>query len=163
MLRAVQRLIAWLNQADTAAEEYQRRHQAWDRECRARGMTAREQAEELQIRCAWVRLRSKASAAALHRPARYREILDRVAADEARTLTAIGGDGLADVFLGAYEAANPREILSPEAASAVLDRSRGRIASTLSAPPLVPDLPPVGFDQTARSARSRQKLRARSP
>ena len=141
MLRAIQRLVAWLNQTATAAEN-QRRHQAWDRDCRSRRMTAREQADELQVRCAWVRLRSKASAAALRRPARYRDILDRVAADEARTLTAIGGDGLADVFLGAYGAANPLEILSPEAASAVVIHSRGRMASIQSAPPLVPEPPP---------------------
>ena len=155
MLRAVQRLFARLIQAG-AEEDYRLRHQAWDRDCRARGMTAREQADELQIRCAWVRLRRKASAAALRRPARYREILDRVAADEARTLTAIGGSALAAAFLRAYEATDPLEILSPEAASAIV-HSRGRIASIQSAPPLVPGLPPIGLDQTASSARSRQK------
>jgi hypothetical protein len=133
MLHAARRLFAWLNRSRTAADEVQQRHQAWDRDCRARGMTAREQAQELQIRCAWVRLRTKASAAARQRPARWREILDRIAADEARTLTAIGGAELAAVFLRAYQATDPLEILSPEAASVVLVRS----------PSLVPDLPPV--------------------
>jgi hypothetical protein len=146
MLRAAQRLFAWLTRR-TAADEIQQRHQAWDRDCRARGMTAREQAEELQIRCAWVRLRTKASAAARRRPGRYREILDRIAADEARTLAVIGGEELAAVFLRACQTTDPLEILSLEAASAVVVRS----------PSLVPDLPPV---QTGRGVRSRQKCRA---
>jgi hypothetical protein len=152
MLRAAQRLFAWLTRR-TAADEIQQRHQAWDRDCRARGMTAREQAEELQIRCAWVRLRTKASAAALRKPARYREILDRIAADEARTLTAIGGDEFAAVFLHAYQATDPLEILSRDAAFAVRARLQDRPASIQSAPSLVPDLPPAERRQATRSRR----------
>src|SRR5688572_21375815 len=101
MLRAARRLVAWLDRPRTAADEVQERHLAWDRDCRARGMTAREQAQELQLRCAWVRLRAKASAAVLRKPRRFREILDRVAADEARTLAAVGGEEPAAVFLRA--------------------------------------------------------------
>ena len=150
MLRAARRLVAWLDRPQTAADEVQQRHLAWDRDCRARGMTAREQAQELQLRCAWVRLRAKASAAVLRKPARYREILDRVAADEARTLAALGGDELAAVFLRACAAAEPLDILSSEAAALVRARVRSKVASLQSAPPLVPDLP---------AARSRQKAR----
>lgn len=150
MLRAVERLVALMKQPRGAAEEYQRRHQAWDRDCRARGMTAREQAEELQIRCAWVRLRTKASAAALRRPAGYFEILDHVAADEGRTLAAIGGAELAEMFLRAYEKTDPLEILSPEAATAVRARSRRNLPSTQSAPSLVPELPPARLRQKVR-------------
>jgi hypothetical protein len=119
MLRAVRKLFASLKQPRAQVNDDHARHLAWDRACRARGMTVREQADELQLRCAWVRLRQKASAAVLKKPARSREILDRVAADEARTLAAIGGGGLAAVFLRAYEAAEPMEILSPEAATLV--------------------------------------------
>ena len=141
MLRVVQKFVAWMKRPRAAADAVQQRHLAWDRDCRARGMTAREQAEELQIRCAWVRLRRKASTAAVLRPARWRDILDRIAADEARTLTAIGGGELAAVFLHAYEAADPLEILSPEAAAVVLARARRRFAPIQSAPSLVPELP----------------------
>jgi hypothetical protein len=148
MLRAAQRLFAWLTRR-TAADEIQQRHQAWDRDCRARGMTAREQADELQLRCAWVRLRTKASAAARRRPGRYREILDRIAADEARTLAVIGGEELAAVFLRACQTTDPLAILSPEAASAVVVRS----------PSLVPDLPPV---QTGRCGQLRTRSRTAS-
>jgi hypothetical protein len=150
MLRAVRRLFASVKRPHAEADDRQARHLAWDRDCRARGMTAREQGEELQLRCAWVRLRTKASAAVLRKPRRFREILDRVAADEARTLAAIGGAELAAVFLRAYEAAGPTEILSPEAASLVPARARATLASVQSAPPLVPDLPPVKVRHKAR-------------
>ena len=160
MLRAVQKFFAWKKRERSAAQRAHERHLAWDRACRARGMTAREQADELQIRCAWVRLRTKASAAALRRPERWRAVLDRVAADEARTLAAIGGGELTAMFLRAYEATDPLEILAPEAADAVLTRSRNGLASIHSAPSLVPNLPPVALRQTARSGRSRQKQRA---
>jgi hypothetical protein len=149
MLRAARRLVAWLGRSRTAAEEIQERHQAWDRDCRARGMTAREQARELQIRCAWVRLRTRASAAALRKPARHLEILDRVAADEARTLTAIGGGELAEMFLRAYHATHPLEVLSPDAASAVRARAQRRLPSIESTPSLVPELPIVKHRQKA--------------
>lgn len=154
MLRAVQRFFAWKKRPRVAAQDDQARHLAWDRDCRARGMTAREQAEELQIRCAWVRLRRKASAAVLRRPRRFRDILDRVAADEAKTLRAIGGDDLAALFLRAYEAAEPMEILSKEAALAVRARSRDSLASIKSAPPLVPELPPDRARRRHRAAMS---------
>ncbi|MEX2127988.1 MAG: hypothetical protein WD871_07050 [Xanthobacteraceae bacterium] len=85
-------------------------------------MTAREQADELQIRCAWVRLRRKVNDAAMRRPSRYLEILGRIAQDEARTLTTIGGSELAAVFWQTLEATNPLDILYPEAASVVLAR-----------------------------------------
>ena len=162
MLRAVQRLIASMQRPRTAAEEVQERHRAWDRDCRARGMTAREQAEELQIRCAWVRLRRKASAKVLHQPARWRDILDRVAADEARTLAAIGGGELAAMFLRAYEAADPLEILSPEAAFVVRAGSRGGLVSIQPAPSVVPDLPPLEHRQTVTQGRSRTKQKPRT-
>jgi len=153
MKRAVQRLVALMKRPRTAAEEIQRRHLEWDRDCRARGMTPREQANELQIRCAWVRLRRKASEAALRRPSRYREILDRIAADEARTLTAIGGGKLAAVFLRAYETTEPLEILSSEAAAAVRMHSGGNLRS-IAAPPLVPDLPKAERRQAAKDRRA---------
>jgi hypothetical protein len=148
LLRAARKLFTWLQRPRPAAEPAQLRHLAWDRECRARGMSAREQAEELQLRCAWVRLRQKASAAALRKPARFRVILDRVAADEARTLTAIGGGELAAAFLRAYEIADPLEILSREAAF-VVRAHRNEALASIGAPALVPDLP----------ARSRQEVR----
>ena len=157
MLRAVQRVIALMNRPRTAAENYQSRHRAWDRDCRARGMTAREQAEELQIRCAWVRLRRKASAAALRQPARWRDILDRVAADEARTLAAIGGGELAAVFLRAYEAAEPMEILSSEAAFVVRAESTGLLVEVDDAPSLVPRLPEVEYSRTAKRSGLKRK------
>ncbi|MCC6948906.1 MAG: hypothetical protein IT539_14160 [Bradyrhizobiaceae bacterium] len=141
MKRAIQRLVALMQRPRTAAEEVQQRHLEWDRDCRARGMTPREQADELQIRCAWVRLRRKGSEAVLRRPSRYLEILDRIAADEARTLTAICGGDLAAVFLRAYETTEPLEILSPQAVAAVLARSGGKGAPIVAAPSLVPDLP----------------------
>jgi hypothetical protein len=150
MLRAARRLLAWMNRSPMAADEVQLRHLAWDRDCRARGMTAREQAQGLQLRCAWVRLRTKASAAVLRKPARFREILDRVAADEAKTLAAVGGDAPAAVFLRACAAAEPLEILSAEAAALVRARVRSKVASLQAAPPLAPDLP---------AARTRQKAR----
>lgn len=160
MLRAVQRLIALLKQPHAAAPDYQSRHRAWDRDCRARGMTAREQADELQVRCAWVRLRTKASAAILRKPSRWHAILDSIAADEARTLTAIGGDALAAIFLRAYAAADPLEILTSKAASAVFDRRGGDLPRIQSAPSVVPGLPTAELPQNARSGRSRQKQRA---
>ena len=171
MLRAVRKLFAW-KMPQRAAKDRHERHLAWDRACRARGMTAREQADELQlrcawvrlrtkasakvlkkpahwreqadelqIRCAWVRLRTKASAAAMRQPARFRDILDRVAADEARTLAAIGGGELAETFLRAYEAAEPMDILSREAAFVVRAETKGAPASIDDAPGLVPELP----------------------
>lgn len=156
MLRAVQKLFAWL-QRPRAAFDIQR-HLAWDRACRARGMTAREQAQELQVRCAWVRLRRKASDAALRKPGRFREHLDRVAADEARTLATIGGGELAATFLRAYEATDPLEILSPEAAFVVRAHLRGN-ADAVDAPSLVPDLP-FGRVRAASSNSRRQRAEA---
>jgi hypothetical protein len=143
MLRAGQRLIALMRRPRTAAEEVQARHLAWDRDCRARGMTAREQADELQLRCAWLRLRQKASAKVLREPRRFREVLDRVAADEARTLAAIGGGDLAATFLRAYEAADPLEILSTEAAFVARAAEKGAVVLIDDAPSLVPLVPPV--------------------
>jgi hypothetical protein len=105
-------------------------------------MTAREQADELQVRCAWVRLRTKASAAVLRKPSRWRTILDGVAADEARTLTAIGGDALAAHFLRAYAAADPHDILTRDAAAATRVRLASGLPLLRSAPSIVPDLPP---------------------
>ena len=118
MLRAVRKLFAWKKPQSgprDSQKDLHERHLAWDRACRARGMTAREQADELQLRCAWVRLRRKASAKVLQKPRRFRDILDRVAMDEAKTLRAIGGERLAGAFLRAYEAAEPTEILEGEA------------------------------------------------
>jgi hypothetical protein len=153
MLRAVRRLFAWKKPRDL-----HERHLAWDRACRARGMTAREQAEELQIRSAWVRLRVKASAAAMRQPARFRDILDRVAADEARTLAAIGGGELAATFLRAYEATEPMEILSREAAFVVRAEGKGALAVIEDAPGLVPELPKQ--KPVSRKARQNQKATA---
>jgi hypothetical protein len=119
MMHAIRRLVARISRPQTAVEKYLLRHEAWDRDCRARGMTAREQADELQIRCAWVRLRRKASVATMRRPSRYLEILERVAREEARTLTVIGGNELENVFWQTFHAANPLDVLSPEAAVAV--------------------------------------------
>ena len=119
-------------------------------------MTAREQADELQIRCAWVRLRTKASAKVLRQPARFRAILDRVAADEAKTLNAIGGELLASAFLRAYAAAEPMEVLSEEAGFVVRVGAKGALAMVSDAPSLVPEFPlekPV-------SRKVRQKLRS---
>ena len=135
MLRAVQNFFALLKQPQSAPDEVHRRHLAWDRACRARGMTAREQADELQIRCAWVRLRRKASAKVLQKPRRFREILDRVAADEAKTLNAIGGERLAGAFLRAYAAAEPMEILEGEAGRAVRIGARERLEEIEGAHP----------------------------
>jgi hypothetical protein len=104
----------------------------------------------LQLRCAWVRLRQKASAAALKKPARFRESLDRIAADEARTLAAIGGGELAATFLRAFEATKTLEILSPEAAFVVRAETRDDFAAIEAAPPLVPHLPARGGDRPAR-------------
>ncbi len=151
MLRAVQKFFAFMKQPKSAADDYHRRHLAWDRACRARGMTAREQADELQIRCAWVRRRAKASAAVLRDPRRVGDILDRVAADEARKLAAIGGGDLAATFLRAYEAAGPMEILSKEAA--FVARAEKGHALIERAPSVVPDLPPLDQGQATVSSR----------
>jgi hypothetical protein len=140
------------------ADDLHKRHLAWDRACRARGMTAREQAGELQIRCAWVRLRAKASAKVLRNPARFREILDRVAADEAKTLAAIGGAELAALFLRAYKAAEPLEILSEEAAFVVRTETNGALATIDDAPGMVPELPA----EKSVSRKTRQRTRARA-
>jgi hypothetical protein len=110
-------------------QNYLRRHEAWDRDCRARGMTAREQADELQIRCAWVRLRRKASAATLRRPPRYLEILERAAREETGTLMAVGGNELASIFWQTFHATNPLDVLTSEAAAAVRACARGHPAS----------------------------------
>ncbi len=141
MLRAVRQLFAF-RRPKKVADEMHRRHLAWDRACRARGMTVREQADELHVRSAWVRLRSKASAAVLRQPTRWRDILDRVAADEARTLAAIGGGELAATFLRAYEAAEPMEILSREAGFVVRVETKGALAMIDDAPGVAPALPP---------------------
>ena len=130
MMHTIRRLVAWISRPQTAVEKYLLRHEAWDRDCRARGMTAREQADELQIRCAWVRLRRKASAATMRRPSGYLEILERTAREEARTLTVIGGNELASVFWQTFHATNPLDILAPEAASLVRDCARRHPAST---------------------------------
>ena len=111
-------------------------------------MTAREQADELQIRCAWVRLRTKASARVLRNPARFRTILDRVAADEAKTLNAIGGERLAGAFLRAYAAAEPLEILEREAGSLVRVRASGRLAEVKDGPGVVEDVPRIAPRRT---------------
>jgi hypothetical protein len=158
MLRAVQKFFALMHKPQSAADDYQRRHRAWDRACRARGMTAREQADELQIRCAWVRLRGKASAKVLRNPARFHEILDRVAADEAKTLAAIGGAELAALFLRAYKAAEPLEILSEEAAFVVCAETNGALAMIDNAPDVVPELPPEKLGK--RKTRHPQKTSA---
>jgi len=163
MLRAVQKFFAWKKRERSAAQGAHERHLAWDRACRARGMTVREQADELQIRCAWVRLRTKASAKVLQKPRRFRDILDRVAADEAKTLSAIGGERLAGAFLRAYATAEPLEILSPEAAFAVHAEARGALASIDDAPSIVPHLPAVKRRQTAGSGRPRKKQSAGKP
>jgi hypothetical protein len=118
-MHTIRKLFAWMSQPQTAVQNYLRRHEAWDRDCRARGMTAREQADELQIRCAWVRLRRKASAATLRQPSRYLEILERAAREEAGTLMAIGGNELASIFWQTFHAANPLDVLASEAAAAV--------------------------------------------
>lgn len=155
MLRAVQKFFARLK-PKSAADDMHRRHLAWDRACRARGMTAREQADELQIRCAWLRLRRKASEQMLRHPTRWRDTLDRVAADEARTLAAIGGGELAAAFLHAYESAEPMEILSKEAGFVVRAETKGGLASIDDAPSVVPTLPA----QKLKSGNTRQKQRA---
>jgi len=157
MLRAVRQFFAF-RKPKKAADEIHRRHLAWDRACRARGMTAREQADELQIRCAWVRLRTKASAAVLRKPARWRDILDRVAADEARTLAAIGGGELAARFLRAYEATEPTDILSREAAFVVRAEGKGALTLIDDAPGLVPALPEP--KPVSRKTRQKQKATA---
>ncbi|HEX5777224.1 MAG TPA: hypothetical protein VFY21_00140, partial [Xanthobacteraceae bacterium] len=155
MLRAVQKLFAF-RKPKVAADDVHRRHLAWDRACRARGMTAREQADELHVRSAWVRLRRKASENVLREPARWRDILDRVAADEARTLAAIGGGELAAMFLRAYEAAEPMEILSKEAGFVVRAGSKGAIASIDDAPSVVPELPAAQPRRDAKRGLLRQ-------
>ncbi len=155
MLRAIRKLFA-RGKPRRADDDYRARHLAWDRACRARGMTAREQADELQIRCAWVRLRTKASAAVLREPARFRDILDRVAADEARTLAAIGGGELAERFLRAYEAADPLEVLSPEAAFVVRAERKAALPALADAPSIVPELP---AEKKTKRARSGNKVR----
>jgi hypothetical protein len=118
-------------------------------------MTAREQADELQIRCAWVRLRRKASAKVLKNPRRFRDILDRVAADEAKTLNAIGGERLSGAFLRAYEAAEPLEILEREAGFVVRAETKGALAMIDDAPGLVPTSPA----EKAPRQKMRQKQR----
>jgi hypothetical protein len=157
MLRAVRKFFAFTN-PKVAADDKHCHHLAWDRACRARGMTAREQADELHVRSAWVRLRRKASEQVLRQPRRFRDILDRVAADEARTLAAIGGGELAATFLRAYEAAAPLEILSPEAAFVVRAETNGALAVIEEAPGVVPGLPAEKFG--SRKTRHRQKATA---
>jgi hypothetical protein len=154
MLRAVRKLFAF-TKPKVAADDLHRRHLAWDRACRARGMTAREQADELHVRSAWVRLRRKASARVLRKPARFRDILGRVAADEAKTLNAIGGGDLAATFLRAFEAAEPMEILSPEAALVACAEMKGALAFIDDAPGVVPELPA----QRPRNGKALQKQR----
>jgi hypothetical protein len=117
-------------------------------------MSAREQADELQIRCAWVRLRAKASAKVMRNPARSREILDRIAADEAKTLAAIGGAELAALFVRTYKAADPAEILSEEAAFVVHAETNGALAAIGDAPSVVPALP---GESKSKRTRSRQR------
>jgi hypothetical protein len=155
MLRAVRKFFAW-KKPQRAAKERHERHLAWDRACRARGMTAREQADELHVRSAWLRLRRKASEQVLRHPTRWRDTLDRVAADEARTLAAIGGGELAAAFLRAFEAAEPMEILSKEAGFVVRAETKGGLASIDDAPSVVPTLPA----QKLKSGNTRQKQRA---
>jgi hypothetical protein len=157
MLRAVRKFFAF-RKPTVAADEKHRRHLAWDRACRARGMTAREQADELHVRSAWVRLRRKASEQVLRQPRRFRDILDRVAADEARTLAAIGGGELAATFLRAYEASEPMEILSREAGFVVHAATKGALAVIEEAPGVVPELPAEKLG--SRKTRHRQKATA---
>lgn len=154
MLRAVRKFFVSKQEPRAKADEYHERHRAWDRDCRARGMTAREQADELQVRAAWLRLRRKASAKVLQQPRRFREILDRVAADEARTLAAIGGADLATLFLRGYKAAGSLEILSPEAAFVVRAETGEGVVALASAPSLVPEMPANETRQTTSSGRT---------
>jgi hypothetical protein len=156
VLRAVRKFFALLKQPQSAPDEVHRRHLAWDRACRARGMTAREQADELQLRCAWLRLRRKASAKVLKNPKRFRDILDRVAMDEAKTLRAIGGAPLADAFVRAYEAAEAMEILEDEAAFVVRVETNGALVKIDDAPSIVPHLP----RQKPVNRKARQRPRA---
>jgi len=93
------------------------------------------------------------------RPARYLEILDRIARDEARTLAAIGGEELARVFRRTFEATEPLEILSPEAAAAVLAHAEKNPAIIASAPLLVPNLPAPGSRRAAAGSRTRARSR----
>jgi hypothetical protein len=157
MLRAVQRFFAWKKRERSAAEDAHERHLAWDRACRARGMTAREQADELQIRCAWVRLRRKASAKVLQKPRRFRDILDRVAMDEAKTLRAIGGECLAGAFLRAYAAAEPMEIMEREAAFAVRVGARGNLVEIKDAPSTTMEVADARPECVARATTGRAK------
>jgi hypothetical protein len=105
-----------------------------------------------------VRLRRKASAKVLRRPARWREILDRVAADEARTLAAIGGGELAALFLRAYEAAEPLEILSGEAAFVVRAEVKGGPPPIDDAPRIVPELPAESASKRAHARREQRVM-----
>ena len=109
----------------------------------------------MQIRCAWVRLRTKASAKVLRQPARFRAILDRVAADEAKTLNAIGGERLASAFLRAYAAAEAMEILSEEAGLNVRAGARGRLMEIKDAPSVVPEVPKKAVSAVQNSRRQR--------
>jgi hypothetical protein len=93
----------------------------------------------------------------LRNPARWHNILDRVAADEARTLAAIGGGELAAAFLRAYETVEPTEILSREAAFVVLAETNGALAAIDNAPSLVPELPDAEPGQKAKTGRARQR------
>jgi hypothetical protein len=152
MMHTIRKLFAVLSRRQTAVEKYLQRHEAWDRDCRARGMTAREQADELQIRCAWVRLRRKASVATMRRPSNYLEILERAAREEARTLTVIGGNELASVFWQTFHATNPLEILAPEAASVVRACARRHPASNART------IVPSAIEERDAPTRSRKAL-----
>ena len=157
MMHTIRKLAAWISRPKTAVEKYLLRHEAWDRDCRARGMTAREQADELQIRCAWVRLRRKASAATMRRPSNYLEILEHAAWEEARTLTVIGGNELASVFWQTFHATNPLDILAPEAASVV--RACARRHTAANARMIVPSAT-KGKDVPMRSPKALTRISA---
>jgi hypothetical protein len=102
-----------------------------------------------------LRLRTKASAKVLKNSKRFRDILDRVAMDEAETLRSIGGDALAEVFLCAYAAADLFEILTPATAAAVRVRLARDLPLVQSAPSIVPDELPAFRGGAAGSSRCR--------
>jgi hypothetical protein len=99
-----------------------------------------------------VRLRRKASAKVLREPARFRDILDRVAADEARTLAAIGGGELAAALLRAYEAAKPLDVLSREAAFVVRAEATSALVPLHDAPSVVSEIPQTQMGQKLAKA-----------
>jgi hypothetical protein len=113
-------LCMWRIQPLTPHQEYQRECDRWIDDCRRRGLTGTQMAQELYFRQAWVRLRRQASDETLKRPAEHDKVIARIAKDEAMFLAKLDKD-VARRFLKVVNTSPLGDILYDDAFKALRD------------------------------------------